>query len=359
MYVYHSEESQRPLESYLVYGLLVSLVVHVLVVVVFLTRSPISPPQVEVFEVSLAPLEAIQQKARHVVQPISQPNQIVTEPQSKESEVPAPQTRFEAEKNRVVEKEQLKRGVDPEAGKSVSQTVGGDAPQAGGNPRKAEQAAERKPQPQQKSENAPQKLTQLRLDSSTLLETVNKVQEEEQKSRKSGSGIQSLAGYQAFSRPRGSGARFLGEAGSADYLPNLPDGDITLLNTKANRFAVFVRRVATQVFSELRQTGWQNLSAGDIRKIEEFSTVRAVLSPEGQLLGVELITPSGSVRFDEVLSKAVRQGARDPHPPREAAAGDGNIRFIFKARTWSRFGPSGAGGAISERRWLLLGTGLE
>ena len=53
----------------------------------------------------------------------------------------------------------------------------------------------------------------------------------------------------------GTGAKFFGNSGSTDYLPNLPDGDITLLNTKADHFAVFVRRVAARVFAALRSSG--------------------------------------------------------------------------------------------------------
>ncbi|RMG43853.1 MAG: energy transducer TonB, partial [Candidatus Dadabacteria bacterium] len=163
----------------------------------------------------------------------------------------------------------------------------------------------------------------------------------------------------AFSRPSGSGARFLGLSGSPDYLPSLPDGDLTLLNTKASRFAVFVRRVATQVFSELRQSGWERLSAGDIMSMQGFSTVRAVISKDGKLLRIEPLESSGSSRFDSVLFEAAKRGAADPHPPAAAAASDGNIHFIFKARSWVRIYSDPRTGARNERRWLLLATGLE
>jgi hypothetical protein len=168
-----------------------------------------------------------------------------------------------------------------------------------------------------------------------------------------------LSHYKAFSRPPGSGASFLGTGGVTDYLPNLPDGDITLLNEKASTYAGFVRRVAVQVFTQLRSQGWERLSMGDIRHMNDFTTVEAVLSPTGQLVRTNLVETSGSSRFDSVLVQAVSFGAKDPNPPAGARASDGQIHFIFKARSWADMGSDPRSGAPSERRWLLLSTGLE
>jgi TonB family protein len=165
--------------------------------------------------------------------------------------------------------------------------------------------------------------------------------------------------YRAFSRPRGSGAAIVGLRGNNDYLPNLPDGDLTLLNTKANRFAVFVRRVATQVFGQLRRSGWEHLQPGDINRINDHTTVLATLSASGKLLKAELLAPSGSARFDEVVLDAVKKGAQDPHPPPGAESSDGTIKFIFKSKSWVRLSADPRGPGFGERRWILLGTGLE
>jgi hypothetical protein len=178
-------------------------------------------------------------------------------------------------------------------------------------------------------------------------------------SRANQSPSQSLSEYQAFSRPPGSGAAFLGTAGISDHLPNLPDGDITLLNAKANIYASFVRRVAIQVFTQLRSQGWEKLSAQQIRQLQGFSTIEAVLSPDGKFLRAQLIESSGSTAFDGVLNLSVQTGARDPNPPTGALAKDGLIHFIFKARSWSQIGVNRRSGAPTEQRWLLLATGLE
>jgi TonB family protein len=101
------------------------------------------------------------------------------------------------------------------------------------------------------------------------------------------------------------------------------------------------------------------LSGQQIRQLTGFATVEAVLKPDGTFLRAQLIESSGSDAFDSVLHTSASKGAVDPNPPAGAAAKDGNIHFIFKARSWSQVGVSRRSGAPIEQRWLLLATGLE
>ena len=143
--------------------------------------------------------------------------------------------------------------------------------------------------------------------------------------------------------------------GSVDYLPNIPDGDITLLNTKADMFAVFVRRVALQVFAGIRKRNWQLLSMREITKLNDFVTIKADMSPQGDILTASIIESSGSWTFDMLVQDAVVQNGNDKNPPPGAiSAVGGNIQFIFKARTWSVL----QNAMLREQRWILLGTGL-
>lgn len=146
----------------------------------------------------------------------------------------------------------------------------------------------------------------------------------------------------------------LGTGGNSDFLPGVPDGEITMLNAKADRFAVFVRRVALQVFSNLKQSNWLDHP----QLMSGFQTdgvrIRAILSDTGEFLKAEIISPSGLNIFDSTVMGAVKKGAWDRNPPKEALASDGNIRFIFESKAWVRsLGPG------RKRQWLLLGTGLE
>jgi TonB family protein len=152
--------------------------------------------------------------------------------------------------------------------------------------------------------------------------------------------------------PSGLGA--LGRGGVPDYLPDIPDGEITLLNAKADRHAVFVRRVALQVFGALRKLNWAEVAHSEARRLRGFVTVHATMSGEGKLLDATIEQTSGTSVFDRVVLEAASRGSWDQNPPGGARGADGNIHFIFKSRTWARLGGDGQ----REQRWLLLATGL-
>lgn len=146
-------------------------------------------------------------------------------------------------------------------------------------------------------------------------------------------------------------------AGVQDYLPSVSDGEITMLNAKADKFATFVRRVAEQVFAQIKGGGFLGLSIAELQKIKKAVRFRAVLSPKGELLRVESIFTSGVSSFDTVVRRAVEKGALDPNPPSAAAGTDGNFYFLFEseAKGWIEESSRGR----NERRWLILSTGLE
>jgi hypothetical protein len=290
--------------------------------------------------------------------------QIVTASEATNATAPTTPTRLEAERESSAEKEQIRRG-DPLAGAAIGEK-GAAAPQRASQPAARQQTkptsqARQAPSPREPRPAATEPLKDLLLDPETMLRSFaapTKKTRNEQNPLAIDQ-ASALAGYAPFSRPFGSGARFLGASGSSDYLPTLPDGDITLLNAKASQYAVFVRRVATQVFTELRTQGWEMLSGSDIRAATRFAVVEATLSPKGALLNVTLHSGSGSQRFDSLLQSAAKSGARDSNPPVGALAADGNIHFIFQAQSWVDLVPAPRSGVLSERRWLLLATGLE
>ncbi len=338
-------QTRRPTaDQYLFISLLLSCLLHIFFLWQ-LERPAVTARQATSIEVTLVPERPVRREEK---------KQIVTPPE-KQLETKLPESdAFESEKNIKVEKQQIKRGM-PESGPVLAKANPQQKPAQAMQPEQLQKPVEQRSK-QQSAGGA--KGLKLALNQQELLEQFKVAPAPEQSEFQKNTNRDLLMDYRAFSRPTGSGARFLGESGSADYLPNLPDGDITLLNTKANKFAVFVRRVATQVFSQLRSSGWQNLSAADLQAMKDFSVVRAVLSKQGKLISVQIEKPSGSRAFDLVLDGAVKKGAEDPHPPAEAAAPDGNIHFLFYARSWSRMA-SGRNGAVSERRWLLLATGLD
>jgi hypothetical protein len=106
---------------------------------------------------------------------------------------------------------------------------------------------------------------------------------------------------------------------------------LTFLNTKAHRFAPFVRRVALRVFQHLLIHQRNNLRLDDVVAAREMVTIEAKLDTKGNLKGLAIESRSGSYSVDESLLKACEQGAWDENPPEEAKAEDGYIHFIFRS----------------------------
>lgn len=361
-YMYPQSTTTLEVPPYLFLGLVLSLLVHAVLAALFLILPGSLPPdrlEPAIFvDIASLPKSLIPEKPAPQPDPRI-PDQIVSPPEQTQQVAEQAPSRYLSDRDFSTPREQIRRGLDMEAGPAVSRAAGSPS-----EPRRQTTPNEKIEQPGKQS---PKTIKQLKLDQSTLTDKFGtlpspdintRVKEAVQGSDNAGVGS-SLSTTQPFSRPFGSGARFLGTKGVPDHLPHLPDGDITLLNTKANQFAVFVRRVALQVFSQLRASGWELLRPADIRSMSTDSTVTAVLSPEGNLLRVSIESSSGSSRFDEVLKVAVERGAKDPNPPPQAALSDGNIYFIFKARSWSQMIAHPKSGAPTERRWLILATGLE
>lgn len=334
-------------EIYLWWGLGVSLLAHVALAFLLNHHTPHELPPVFTVDIEPEPV-----RPTRVAQ--TAPKQIVSTPQLAPSEIEPREARFLAEKNFVTEQEKIHRGDRPDASSALAREARPPEKSQRPSPKSA-------PKEEQQNRERPAKLKELALDPSTVRDNFSLSRQQPSPNTNEKSSPLSIPkpSYRAFSRPPGSGAAFLGTSGVPDYIPNLPDGDLTLLNAKANLFAVFVRRVATQVFSQLRLNGWANLSAGDIQAIDDFVIVRATMSPEGKLLRTEIEESSGSRRFDDTVRTAAESGARDQNPPKGAQASDGNIHFIFQSRSWTQMGAAPRNGAPMERRWLLLGTGLE
>lgn len=327
-------------------GLSISLIIHALLLGVILTSSTHYPAPVAVMDVTIEPPSALHSRTKEIVSP----------PAARAIKPPEDTNKL-SDLDSLAVKEQVQRGDNGGLPGAPSQSQQQEHKQAQEQQRPAKQAPIDK-QPEHTS-NDGHPLKNLKLDDATLAMKFGSQPSKATKQSSNAAPAATLNEYQAFSRPPGSGAAFLGNAGINDHLPNLPDGDITLLNAKANTYASFVRRVAVQVFTQLRSQGWEKLSQQQIQQLSDFTTIEAVLSLQGKLLSVRILSSSGSTHFDSVVNLSVSAGVRDPNPPPGAEAQDGAIHFIFKARSWSQMGFNRRSGASLEQRWLLLATGLE
>jgi TonB family protein len=131
--------------------------------------------------------------------------------------------------------------------------------------------------------------------------------------------------------------------GTFDDLPEVAAGNLTMLNTKADRFAPFVRRVGTRVFQNLLIYQRRDLDVPEILAANRHVTVRALLDRKGRLKDLEVVDRSGSHAVDDTLVDALREAAFDQNPPGDAANENGEFEFIFQAQLSAGVAPGADG----------------
>ena len=295
------------------------------------------------------------------VPPPNMPKQIVA-PSDSKSEEPIVPTPLVSEHASRTDKEMLRRGDPLSEAPAPTKLVPPSPPKKAAKQKEEVQKEEKKSAKSQQEPKSPvpKQYAKLRLNDQQLesafarTETQADREEEtdspEQAEKQRAQQLQQAEPFRKAANP----SIYLNRGGSADMLSHIPDGDITLLHAKADQYAVFVRRVALQVFGALRKLNWQELSRSELQRLKGYVTVEAVMDKQGKFIRVNLAESSGSTRFDQIANKAANEGTWDQNPPAAAAATDGNIHFVFKARSWSRASPNG----LNEQRWLMLGTGL-
>jgi hypothetical protein len=120
--------------------------------------------------------------------------------------------------------------------------------------------------------------------------------------------------------------------GISDFLPGIKEGSITLLNTKAERFAPFVRRVAGRVFQHLDIRLRQTVRGGVVSGGHEYAVVEAVMSKAGRLVSAKVVErqSNSSLAADRILLSVTEPDTFfDANPPAGAEGNDGNIHFLL------------------------------
>jgi TonB family protein len=326
--------------------------------VLFLSRRTTPLPEFRVTQVELIPASSPRLKGKT----------IVPDTPSNKPDLPVETERY-ASKDQAVTREMVKRGESEtlqKVAKAGSQEKAVKASSAENKPQKSlkKTTQNQLPRPQTKKSRPGSHHADIRpkLDLGDLSFDTSTFAREQMKkpAGKSSRAIQQKGATSSsipFSRSAGTGARFVDPStGISNHLPDLPDGDLTMLNAKAHKYAVFIQRVALRVFASLRRTGWTTLPMQSINAIQREAIVLVSMSKEGKILQIEISQVSGSAPFDKSLELAA-QSASDPNPPASAADASGTITLEFHAQTWARIEP-GARNGMRERRWLYLGTGL-
>jgi hypothetical protein len=336
-------------------AILLSLLAHILLFLVIpinkILQSPIIKKPEKLVELSFTKIP-----------PRNEKKQIISETKAPEK-TPPPETLKLAERDAATEVEQIKKGEDqdqPEI-KKVNPVSAKPAPQEKPAPQKlkVEKPLEKtENKNSEKLEKVSPKNSKPKIDTIDPLSPTLKLSDGETlaalsnrqnppKPKQVTPGVdnermQRLQEYEPFRR-----------GGSSDYLPSVREGDLTLLNAKADRYAVFVKRVALQIFGRLRGTSWSEFPGAEISRVRGFTTLTLTLNQDGTFASLEDETASGSAHYDSIVRGAAKFGGWDQNPPDGARGPDGKIRFTIKSKIW------GVASGPMEQRWILLGIGLQ
>ena len=372
---------ERPRPSVFATFLVLSVLLH-LAILAWLNRSPLSlgetqpPPIIVKLAPETKPADASPAKARSARAAAAAaarqapPKQQIVAPSDRENELPPTAPAFLSDRDNRVDQQTVKRG-NPDAGaaenspppKPADAVANAKPPQAAPKPRAKPPAprAEAKPAPQrgrpagrpiERAQDLPGEtepagkplpgLDQLLLPPSEVLAKADTGGRESGSSGASGGGSAAAADdprRDLVSAPPPARGIFGGPRGTFDDLPDVAQGNLTLLNTKADRFAPFVRRVGTRVFQNLLIYQRRDLGLNDILAAHEAITVRAVLDKSGKLKTLDVEDRSGSLAVDQTLLDALRQAAFDQNPPPTAANPNGEFEFIFQAQLAAAIAP--------------------
>lgn len=333
-------------------ALLLSLLLHAGVIALLgLSRQPYSARQLDAFldvdVVSLPPPAAPQppralapEKAPEPAPARRLPDAQIVVPPDAGQEEPPKETRLLSDRDNTVEQQMVRRG-DPDAGFEAPR------PEASQPPARRARAAKApgRPETTATSPAAPPAMAVPGLDA--LLPSASQLAREgyggsgsEEASEESSLPLQERRDMLRYAD---AGRAAAGRRGTFDFLPDVREGDVTLLNTKAEMFAPFVRRVAQRVFQNQIISLRRELSRV-ASSAQEAVSVEAIMNRRGQLVSVRVTEQSttSTASLDRHLLRACQQAFFDLNPPLDAVSADGNIHFIFRTEVQIVAGPAGA-----------------
>jgi hypothetical protein len=375
-------------EARLRWALLVSVLLHALVLMsasalrnVQLTMP--RPPSIDVDLAQLpppAPKPPPQARPKPEAAPQPQPppmlmpkQQIVTPPDAGE-EKPPPDTSFLSDRDNVVEQQTVRRGEGP-VPKAEAPEAEAKADEPKAEEPKAEEPKAEAPKAKQEARELPKEKPAAAPRPAAKPREQTKVAALPKLDK-----LFPLPGEFAGSAPTpaavvpapreaarrnllpGSRQGFAVSPGVSDFLPTIREGDITLLNTKAEKFAPFVRRVAARVFQHL-EINLKRLarSIGNGGSGREYAAVEAIMSKKGELISAKLVERETNTQiavYKQLLGAARPDVFFDANPPAGAEAADGNIHFLLLVDLMIQVGPDPRGGA-STGYYGMASVGLD
>jgi len=282
------------------------------------------------------------------------PEQQIVSPSEEGKNEPPPDTRLLSDRDNRVAEQMVKKG-NPKPGDETSGDAAPAAKPAPPKPPKAPRATDQRGPGGGSRRPAPQVAALPGLDR-LMPDALNMAKEgygqptaEEQE--------QLAQASDARRKPRGGEGMLIpmsGPIGTLDFLPEVREGNITLLNTKAEVFAPFVRRVAVRVFQNFLISLKRDIGRANLTTVETVEA-EAVMNPSGEFVRFTINHRSTriSLASDRRLQQACNDGFFDRNPPPGARAKDGNIHFILRIALQTAPTPRGPAYALELSTGLL------
>ena len=118
--------------------------------------------------------------------------------------------------------------------------------------------------------------------------------------------------------------------GTPEALDDVPEGDETILNTRAYKHGWFFNRVVGALYQNWRvqEAHRHNDPTGKVYGIRDRHTVVfAILNRNGELLDIAIKKSSGAPHLDDEAIAAFRRAQPFPNPPEELVNEKGHIEF--------------------------------
>jgi len=122
---------------------------------------------------------------------------------------------------------------------------------------------------------------------------------------------------------------------NSNYLPDVDDGAVTMLNTERFVYYSFFHRISDQVYPQWQKQIHETvarMSEADVRRIQdrELTTVLdVVVRPDGIIEDAVVTRSSGVEQIDEAARRAFLECRQFPNPPKGLVKEDGKLHLAF------------------------------
>lgn len=120
-----------------------------------------------------------------------------------------------------------------------------------------------------------------------------------------------------------------GVSSTSDHLEDIPPGDLTQLNTVEFKYYGFYHRIRQKLEQfwnrSIQETAESLIREGRVIASDEHVTsLQVIMNAKGEIIGINVVGPSGVREFDEAAIESFNKAGPFPHPPRDLIV-DGRV----------------------------------